>query len=75
MTREEFRARLMRQGNGAVGNVVDACLMFQLEYGIDVLDMQSSKFDLLVEAHNERMKRQEEIYKGSGGVKKRFGYG
>lgn len=75
MTKEEFRMLLMRQGKqGAAGdNIVDACMLFQMEYGTDVLDLQSTRFDLMVAAHNERARQQKEAYAGVSS-KKRFGY-
>jgi len=78
MTRDEFRRMLMTQANGAASdNIVDVCLMFQLEYGMDgdaMLEMQSTRFDLMVGAHNERVRCQNEALKEHRGVK-RFGYG
>jgi hypothetical protein len=78
MTKEEFRRLLMKQARqvGAVSDsIVDACIMFQFELCMDadaILDMQSTRFDLLVEAHSKQIKEIEE--RNSETVKKRFGY-
>ena len=67
---------MLQANRGAVADrMVEACIMFQFKMccGADeILDMQSTRFDLLVEAHNK--KEQEKAVAAEDTVKKRFGY-
>jgi hypothetical protein len=61
MTKEEFRRQLMSQRFGStMDQLVHNCLCVQLEFNeLDadkILDMPSTRFDLLVEELNERNK-------------------
>jgi hypothetical protein len=65
MTKEEFRRRLMTSKQGsAEDSLVDTCIKIQIEFNeLDaekLLEMPSTRFDLLIEKMIERNKKAKE---------------